>query len=280
VFQNWLERVYIERLQQKSEALLTELGMLKNHWEALLFITLCKNFGLNVNGESFLSLAKSIDFSVIQKCSHSSLEMEALLFGQAGLLENSVEDGYFIKLQKTYTFIKYKFGLENQQVISPKFFRLRPPNFPTLRLSQLAILYFSRPNLFSKIISATTRDDFYELFDISASLYWDTHFNFGVASSNRKKKLTKKFIDLILINTVIPLKFCFASFSGKDNSEAIIQLASSIPKEENSVVLKFNELHPVANNALESQGLLQLKNHYCNVKRCLDCAVGNALLKP
>jgi len=279
VLKNWLENIYIERLQQKSESLLCELESLKNHWEALLFILLCKNFGLNINGEAFLSLAKSMDFSVVQKCRHSFLEMEALLFGQAGLLNNDIEDGYFIKLQKTYAFSNYKYGLDNEQVIAPKFFRLRPSNFPTLRLSQLACLYTSRSNLFSEVISANDKENLYQIFDLTASSYWDTHFNFGIASSHRKKKLTKKFIDLLLINTVIPLKFCYASFNGKDNAQAIMELAATIQTEENSVVQKFNKLVPIAANALESQALLQLKNNYCNVKRCLDCAVGNVLLK-
>lgn len=278
VLHNWLERLFIERLQQKSDSLLIELSTLKNHWEALLFQLLCKNFGLNINGSAFLSVAKSIDFSIVQKCSHNTLQLEALLFGQAGLLDRDLEDRYCIKLQKTYAFLKYKHKLVNEMVISPKFFRLRPPNFPTIRLSQLASLYSSRPNLFSEIISVKTKDALYQIFEISASSYWDTHFNFGSAVTNRKKKLTKKFIDLLLINTVIPLRFCYANFVGMDASEAVLHLARSIPKEENTIVAKFNTLGAVATHALESQALLQLKNNYCDAKRCLECALGNELL--
>nr|WP_317124719.1 DUF2851 family protein [Marixanthomonas ophiurae] len=122
------------------------------------------------------------------------------------------------------------------------------------------------------------KSTFYEILDVTASEYWNTHYNFGVTSAKRKKKLTKAFIDLLLINTVIPLQFCYANYTKKDISEEIIQLASSIDKEENSIIKKFNALKPSAKTALDSQGLLQLKNEYCDKVKCLQCAVGNAVL--
>jgi len=279
ILKNWLERLYVERLEQKSDLILEELKTSNNHWEALLFRMLCKNFGLKVNGEAFYSLARSIDFSVVKKCSQESLGLEALLLGQAGLLDSEKEDSYFILLQEKYAFTKYKFGLVNETVIPAKFFRLRPPNFPTIRLSQLSVLYNAKQNLFSEIISAKTKEDFYRIFDISASTYWDTHYNFGVTSLHKKKVLTEKFIDLLLINTIIPLQFCYAKQLGKDVAEELLQLVVLIFKEENGIVKKYNELRPIANSAFESQALLQLKNEYCNKKRCLQCAVGNAVLK-
>ena len=275
---NWIERLYFERLQQKSELILKELEASNNHWEAVLFNLLAKNFGLKVNGAAFYSLAQSLDFSTVKKCAEKPVELEALFLGQAGLLESINEDGYFQELQNIYRYLSHKFQLSNDAVIAPKYFRLRPPNFPTIRLSQLAMLYGEQEQLFSRIISTTKKKEFYILFEVVASQYWETHYNFGVVSAKRKKKLTKAFIDLLIINTVIPLQFSYAKYLNKDVSEELIQLASSIAKEENSIIKKFNQLKPVANTALDSQGLLQLKRKYCDNVKCLQCAVGNSIL--
>jgi hypothetical protein len=286
VHKNWLERLFVERLERKSELIMNELKANNSNWESLLFQLLCKNFGLKVNGEAFQSIAQSIDFSVVKKCSQNQQELESLLFGQAGFLDFDKEDGYFIKLQRNYAFLKYKFNLQDSNTSPSKFFRLRPRNFPTIRLSQLASLYHEKRQLFSEVIfdassniSIKNLSEFYTIFDVSASEYWDTHYNFGVVSTKRKKRLSKKFIDLLLINTIIPLQFCFARKMGKDVSEVLLQLTSSISTEENSIVKKYNELKPNAISAFESQALIQLKTEYCNKFRCLDCAVGNAILK-
>lgn len=279
VLDNWLERLFLERLERKATRIIEELNSTKNHWEALLFKMLSKNFGLNLNGESFYTLAQSISFELVRKCSANAQELEALLFGQAGMLDQEQDDLYPIELQSNYAYLKYKFDLNSKGVIAPTFFRVRPPNFPSIRLSQLAILYNSKPNLFSEIIAACKLDEYYGIFDIAASMYWDSHYNFGVNSKNYKKKLSKKFVDLLLMNTIIPLKYCYAKYLGKEISEEIIQLASSIPSEKNTIVDRFNELKNISVNAYESQSLLELKNNYCNSKRCLDCAIGSSILK-
>lgn len=286
LLKNWLERLYIERLEQKSKRILNELNDCNNHWEALLFRLLCKNFGMMVNREAFLSIARSLDFSIVQKCKQDQFDLESLLIGQAGLLSEEKEDGYYKSLQKNYEYQKHKFGLKRDGVISPKFFRLRPPNFPTIRLSQLASLYFSKKQLFSEVIfdisldePKKTMDALYSVFNVSAGQYWDSHFNFGVTSVKRKKVLTKKFVDVLLMNTIIPLQFCYAKQLGKDTTEALLGLAAFIPSEENTIVKKFNELRPMSSNSLDSQALLQLKNEYCTKMRCLECAIGNSILK-
>jgi len=278
ILENWLERLYLERLQQKSILFEAELKSSNNHWEGLLFTLLCKNFGLKVNGESFMSIAQSIDFSVVKKC-NDNLELEALLFGQAGFFEKLEEDDYFNVLNKKYSYLKTKFKLDNQSIIFPKYFRLRPPNFPTIRLSQLAVLFSEKKSLFSEIIEIKNLEEYYSLFDISANEYWDTHYNFGVSSLKRKKRLTKKFIDLLLINTIIPLKYSYAKYVGQDVSEEIISLATSILPEENSIIKKFKELSSASKNSLQSQALIQLKNEYCTKNKCLQCAIGNNILK-
>ena len=244
----------------------------------MLFQMLSKNFGLKVNGASFFSIATSVNFTVVQKSRMSVFELEALFFGQAGLLEKEPTDEYFKILQQKYNFLQHKFQFTKEGIIAPKFFRLRPANFPTIRLSQLASLYTEKEHLFSTIIKAKTIQEYYAVFSCKASTYWDTHFNFGVLTSKQGKVLTKKFIDLLLINTVIPLKFCYTQCEGKDISEELMQLAASISKEENTIVKRFNALQPVVNTAMGSQGLLQLKKAYCDPKKCLDCAVGNSLL--
>ena len=278
ILENWLERLYLERLQKKEAMVRQELVASQNHWESLLFRMLCKNFGLKVNNDSFFSIAKSISFSTVQKCAQERIELESLLFGQAGLLDGEKEDWYFKMLKEKYLFLEHKFKLRNDKVIRPIFFRLRPPNFPTLRLAQLAMLYARRRNLFSEIIAAEKMSDFYELFHVAASEYWDTHYNFGLGSMVRKKKISKSFVDLLVINTIIPIKFSYAVHQGQDISESILLLASEIPSEENTIIKKFNSLQPISKNALQSQGLLQLKSEYCDKNKCLQCAVGNWII--
>ena len=275
---NWLERLYFERLERKSKDLEKLLESSANNWEAVLFKMLAKNFGLKVNGESFLSLANSIDFSIIRKQQSNLTSLEALLFGQSGLLEEDVEESYFIELKKEYTFLTQKFNLSNSNVTPLQFFRLRPPNFPTIRLSQLANLYHHHQNIFSKIIESNSVADFYVLFKVGTSTFWETHYTFGKSSRQSKKVITKSFVDLLLINTIIPLKFSYAKHQGKNIDESLLKLIQEIASEKNSIVEKFNELKPVSKSALQSQALIQLKNEYCDKNKCLQCTIGSSIL--
>ncbi|GER59917.1 hypothetical protein ULMA_20250 [Patiriisocius marinus] len=279
IVENWVERLFIERLELKSGLLQSRLAVLQNHWEALLFEMLCKNFGSKVNGASFLSIAQSVTFHVIQKCRHSPLMLETLLLGQSGLLDSDINDSYFKAQKKEYAFLKQKFQLDISSVIKPQFFRLRPPNFPTIRLSQLASLYSSTPQLFSKVSTIKSIEELISIFKISALPYWESHYNYGVASKKSSRKLTPNFIHLLIINTIIPLQFAFQKFIGIEDSERLFELAQQLPSEKNSIIEKFNKLKPIAKTALESQALLQLKTSYCDKLRCLECAIGNQLLK-
>lgn len=276
---NWIERLYFERLEKRSQQINKEVMSLRYDWEALLFRMLAKGFGLKVNGEAFLSLASSVPFSVVRKCSTNSLRLEALFFGQASLLEKEIEDDYYQKLQNEYRYLQKKYPISNSSVVRASYFRLRPPNFPTIRLSQLAALYLSIPHVFSEVIRANTLEAFYGLFDVKASTYWEDHFNFSVASAKRKKQLTKNFIALLLINVVLPVKFCYALYHGRDISEEIISLATAIPSEENTILSKFKKLNIKSTSSLESQGVLELKKNYCNTLKCMHCAIGDAILK-
>ncbi|WP_299220286.1 DUF2851 family protein [uncultured Aquimarina sp.] len=275
---NWQERLYLERLEQKSELIEELLDKSSNDWETVLFKLLSKNFGLKVNSDPFLSLANSFDFSILRKCSNNLKQLEALFYGQAGLLNSDLDVLYVKELLKHYQFLKNKFTLKNRGVLPFQFFRLRPSNFPTIRISQLANLYFKNKQLFSKIITINDLEKFYELFDTSASDFWKTHYTFDKESSARKKRVTKSFIHLILINTVIPVKFLYAKSQGKDISEEIFGLISQLPVEKNAISDKFISLGVNMEDALHSQSMIQLKNNYCDQKACLKCSIGNYLL--
>lgn len=279
LFENWLERLYFERLERKSKLVLGLLESSKNDWEHVFFALLLKNFGLKINGTSFLSLAQALDFSTVRKLHSETLKLESVFYGMSHLLDSEeILDDYFIQLKKEYAHIKHKFDLEDGSVQKPEFFKLRPPNFPTIRLSQLANLYAQSQNLFSKVIHASDLGEIYSLFDVSASTYWNDHFTFGKTSKKSVKRLTKKFIDLLIINSLLPLKFIYAKHQGKDANEEIIQIISQIKKEENSIITNFKNHGITIGNAKESQAIIQLYNEYCTPNKCLQCVVGNRLM--
>ena len=279
VINNWLERLFFERLERKSNPIFELLEQTKQDWEAVLFCLLAKNFGLNTNGEIFLKITQSIPFSIIRKESFEVENLEALLLGNAGILDSEKEDTYFKDLKFRYFYLLHKYQLEKKKLEPVQFFKHRPDNFPTIRLSQLANLYHGQQNLFSKISTANSVKSIYETFDVSASDYWQNHYQFDKESLKKKKKLSKSFVDLIIINTIIPLQFAYAKSQGKEISEELIQLLDEVDPEKNAIMDKFGSFGIKSKNAFESQSLLQLKNEYCNKSRCLECAIGMELLK-
>jgi hypothetical protein len=276
---NWQERLFFERLERKSKPIFELLEQTNNDWEAVLFYLLAKNFGLNTNGEIFLKIAQSIPFSVIRKECFEIENLEALLFGSAGLLDVEKEDNYFKDLKFRYFYLLHKYQMEKSVIEPVQFFKHRPDNFPTIRLSQLANLYHVQQNLFSRIVSLTTVAAIYEIFQVSVASYWQTHYQFDKESPKKKKGLSQSFIDLIIVNTIIPLQFAYAKSQGKEVTEDLINLLNEVESEKNSIVEKFNFFGLKAKSAFESQSLLQLKNEYCNKSRCLECAIGMELLK-
>lgn len=289
---NWLEVLYFERLEEKTNLINTFLESSSNDWEAVLFKLLVKNFGLKINGDAFLNLADSIDFKVLRKEQFKLINIEAIFFGQAGFLQEKKEDPYYQKLQIEYRYLQKKYHLEPVFNGQFQFFRLRPNNFPTIRIAQLAYLYFSHHNLFSKILEINTKDSFYKLFRIKTSSFWEQHYGFASKSVSRPKKLSKSFIDLIIINTVIPIKFMYFKHMGHFKEELILNLIKQIAPENNSILKKFESLFDKRSilpgdtyfklsidNALDSQALLQLKNAYCNYQLCLKCSIGNSLIQ-
>ncbi|MBL7885804.1 MAG: DUF2851 family protein [Flavobacterium sp.] len=279
VMENWLERLFFERLERKSLPIEGLLNETENDWEAVLFCLLAKNFGLNTNGEAFFKIAKSIPFSIIRKEALDVAYLEALLFGQSNLLPSHPEDNYSKELKSWFDYLVVKYKISTIQIEAVQFFKHRPDNFPTIRLAQLGMLYHVHRNLFTKIIEAKTVNEIYQLFDVAVSSYWKTHYTFEKTSPKKEKFLTQSFIDLIIVNTIVPVKFAYAKSQGKDDSEQWIELLTQLKPEKNSIIEKFTLFKIQANNAFQSQALLQLKNEYCNAKRCLQCAIGLELLK-
>jgi hypothetical protein len=275
---HWMERLYFERLEEKYSAIETQLLDSNHNWEAVLFWQLAKNFGLKVNGDAFLSIAKSMAFSVVRKSQHSIHHLEALFFGQAGLLESEAQNAYISELKNTYEFLKHKFSLSREGVIPVHFFRLRPPNFPTIRLAQLAGVYSRRSNLFSSIIEAQSLEQLYAIFEGATSSFWNTHYTFEKTSKSSSKTLTKAFMNLLIINTIVPIKFAFHKFNRYSNQDNVLAIIRNIPMEHNSIVDKFHSMYAFGKTALDSQALIQLKHMYCSKNKCLQCAIGSAIL--
>lgn len=275
---NWFERLYIERLEEKAIFIKELLLKYNNNYEAVLFQLFARNFGLKVNANAFLSLAQSIDFSILRKESFNEEKLAALLFGQAGFFNENIESDYHKKLQKEYVYLKHKYKLKPIAKNQFQFFRMRPNNFPTIRIAQLVALYFKYQNLFSKLIDVNKKEAIYKLFNVEVASFWKSHYTFEKESKKSPKKLTKSFIDLLLINTIIPLRFVYEKSRGEINEENLLKLIQEIKPEKNSIISKFSELKIKAQNAFESQAMLQLKNKFCDDKKCLQCVIGNSLL--
>ena len=279
VFKNWQERLFIERLERKYIPIEQLLLETENDWEAILFCMLAKNFGLNTNGETFLKIAKSIPFSIVRKESYEVENLESLLFGTANLFPVDVQDNYTKDLKKRFEYIFQKYRLKKVIIEPVQFFKHRPDNFPTIRLAQLAMLYHKNHNLFSKVIVAKTLKELHQLFGISISDYWQTHYQFDKESLKKKKQFSKSFVDLLVINTIVPIQFAYAKSQGKEASDSLLDLLREVAAEKNIIIEKFSNFGIKAKNAFETQSLLQLKNEYCNHSKCLQCAVGIQLLK-
>lgn len=279
VFNNWLERVFFERLEKKSQLIENLLLQTNYDWEAVLFCMLAKNFGLNTNGEAFLKIAQSIPFSVIRKESFEIENLEALFFGYSGLLNSDLEHKYPQNLLSRFNYLVQKHQLVVPIIPSLTFFKLRPENFPTIRLAQLAMLYNKQQNLFSKIMDCNSIDEIYKLLDADVSSYWQNHYHFEKGNTTKKRKITKSFIDLIIINTIVPLQFTFAKYNGKDNDEIVLHLLRELKPEANNIIDKFQNIGIKSTDAFMTQSLIQLKTEYCNKHKCLSCSIGLELLK-
>lgn len=280
VFHTALNRLLIERLEEKFNDIMTTLHLNKMNWEETFYQSLAKNFGFKTNALPFELLAKSIPTVVLGKHKSSLLQLEALLFGQAGFLEQHFKDRYPQQLQNEYVFLKRKFKLTSLENHLWKFLRLRPVNFPTIRIAQFAQLIYQSTHLFSKVIAAEELIQLKEMLGTDVSPYWGTHYVFEKNGRSKNKKLGEDSIENIIINTIVPFLFVYGKSKGDElYIERALNFLEKLDGEVNSIITGWNTLNVTAKTAADTQALLQLKNKYCDHKKCLQCPIGNYLLK-
>ncbi|MEO7802129.1 MAG: DUF2851 family protein [Ginsengibacter sp.] len=272
-------RMLAERLHEKSMEVRAYLKATNNNWEECFWWVIAAGFGSTLNKDQFRQVAQSLPHILLAKHKNQPLQIEALVFGQAGLLDHDFTDSYPVMLRKEYNFLTKKYSLEKAN--APLFFlRMRPANFPTIRLAQLAVLISKSSHLFSMIKEATTLSEIKNFFTLEANDYWHYHYTFDELSPFKVKSLGSLMINNIIINTVSPMLFAFGSIHNDENiKDKAMRWLEELSPEKNTIINGFKNLGVNCKNSFESQALLQLKKHYCDVKRCLECAVGNAIIK-
>ncbi|MEM6966052.1 MAG: DUF2851 family protein [Bacteroidota bacterium] len=276
----WLDRLLVERLERKTMTIENLLKENTYNWEMTLYQVLARNFGVKVNAEPFGRLARSLPLAILGKHKSNLFQIEALFFGQAGLLEDDFEDDYPNRLKREYHFLQKKYQLHPIEKMSWRFLRMRPANFPTIRIAQFAQLIFQSVHLFSKMLAAQNVKEIEQMFELRLSNYWQTHYIFDKASPKRNKSLGKNTIHLFIINTIAPFLFLYGkSKANEDYQDKAFQLLEALHPEKNNIITKWKELGITPESAYQSQALLQLKNEYCAKKKCLECSIGNAILR-
>lgn len=275
-----LDKLLLERLERKSNLISDSLKLNNNNWEETFYQHLARNFGFKTNAIPFELLAKSLPILALGKHKSSLLQIEAMLFGQAGMLNEHLQDKYPQALQNEYVFLKQKFNWDSIDAHLWKFLRLRPMNFPSVRIAQFANLLFNSTHLFSKIIETEKCDDLKMLMNVDVSEYWQTHYVFDKASKYTSKHLGEDSVNNIIINTVVPFLFVYGK--QKDDQRYVDRALAFLEQtagENNSIIHKWESLKLPVKTAYSTQALLQLKNEYCNHKKCLSCNIGTYLIK-
>jgi hypothetical protein len=268
-----------ERLQQRSEHIITILKNTKQNWEQTFWQFLARSFGTPLNADAFEAVAQTIPVTLLAKHKKQIHQVEAMLMGQAGLLNEKFTEDYPVMLQKEYQFLQTKYQLKPVKHLL-HFLRMRPSNFPTIRLAQLAMLVHQSSHLFSKVLEAKTIDAIRNMLAVTANDYWHYHYILNEPVAFRKKKLGKTMIDNLLINCIIPLLFVYASeHNDEPAKEKAVQWLQQMTKEQNNITQQWEAIGVLHQSAFDSQALLYLKKNYCDVKKCLHCAIGNSLLK-
>lgn len=280
IVMNWLSRLLVERLENKSSEIRKFFKYFENNWEQTFYYFLARNFGFKINADPFALLAQKTPYLNLARHKDDLTQIEALLFGQAGMLQSDFKDAYPDVLKKEYEFLRHKYKLEPMDKSLWKFGKLRPSNFPTLRIAQFAKLIHQSSGLFSKLIESNSVNEIKHMFDISSSPYWKNHYQFDKSSSVRIKKLGESAVNNIIINTIAPLMFVYGSENIKpDIKDRAIQLLTTLPPEENHIIKNWEGFGIKPANAGESQALIELKKYYCTPKKCLSCAIGLNLIK-
>ncbi len=273
------ERCIIERIERKSTEIEQIIAFKLNNWEESFYIVLARSFGLKVNVQPFEMLARSLPLTLLTRHHDHLYQLEALLFGQSGLLAKEPRDEYEYDLKKEYHFLQKKYGLVPLSGHIWKFMRLRPPSFPTIRIAQFADLIHHSVRLFSKIMECEHVDDIRQLLHCQASGYWDRRYQFGTVSGNTPKIPGEDFYNLLIINTVIP--FLFLMGKARDNNslkEKSLGFLEMVNAESNAITRNWEKLDVQINDAFSSQAFIELKTRYCDLKRCLDCRIGHSIL--
>ena len=280
---SWLSALQVERFEQKARVIATRLERCNKHWEDVFFITLARNFGFGLNGDAFEAWASRLPFRAIDKHRDDLFQVEAFFFGQAGLLDEELPDadGYYLKLQKEFRYLQHKFELSVPMTATQwRFLRLRPGNFPHVRLAQLANLYYKERSLFSRIMEADTLEAVRKLLTVTTSPYWEEHFNFRKVSSSREKQVGKNAQNLIIINTVIPFLYAYGLHKADELlCERATGFLESLKAEDNHIIRHWSGAGLPVSTAADSQALLQLQKEYCDKKDCLRCRFGFEYLR-
>jgi hypothetical protein len=282
---HWLNALVIERFQNKSETILKIFAETCNDWEETFYRMLARYFGFRVNTEPFEMLATALPFRIIRRHADSRFQIEALLFGTAGMLEEglfkeALSDDYYRELIKEYRILSSKYSLSPIHGWLWKFSRLRPANFPTIRISQLAAMLSVAGGLFSRVLESTDIMQLKRIFEVTASSYWNDHFVFGKKSRTAIKNTGSQSTDIFLINAVIPVIFIYGLKRGcQDMCERALSFLEDINAEENIIMQEWKTAGIDAESAFYSQALIQLRNEYCKRRRCLDCRIGSELIR-
>lgn len=277
---SWMTALQMERFEQKATLLNERLKRCQGNWEDAFFITLARNFGFGLNGDAFETWAHRLPFRAVDKHRNDLFQIEAIFFGQAGILEDSDGDGYYLRLKKEYTYLQHKFGLIPMDASLWRFLRLRPANFPHIRIAQLACLYHRAYGLLSRIMETETLQGVRDILKGGTSEYWLTHYTFGGSSPSRPKTLSNTSLDLLIINTVVTFLYAYGLHKG---NRVLCARAGSfleeLKAENNYITRMWEQCGMKASNAADSQALIQLKKEYCDKKKCLYCQIGYEYLK-
>lgn len=281
VVNNFLSRILVERLEEKCTEIFERLDQLNGNWDETFYHFMAKNFGFKVNALPMQLLAQSLPQNLFAKHKDQALQIEALVFGQAGFLQQHFEDEYPNLLKKEYLFLSKKYALKPIDISLWKFLRMRPQNFPTLRLAQFAALIVKSNHLFSKVLEVKNVKDLSLLFNsLPIHSFWETHYHFNKGAEKVSMQLGKSSIDNILINTVAFFLFAYGKYTAQANFQTrAFYLLESIQPARNNIISNYLEAGVAVQHASQTQALLQLRKNYCNHKKCLNCGIGLKILK-
>jgi hypothetical protein len=277
---NWKDRLLVARLEKKCVRIEVLLSRYKNNWNYVAWLMLCRSMGLKVNQNAFEFLADAVPSAILCGCANSTFQLEALLFGQAALLPEEPKSPYESAIVNEYVFLRHKFKLIPLSSSTWKKLRMRPSNFPEIRIAQLAV--FARQNIdcMSVFLEVQSLAKLIEVLRVTASSYWDDHYSFGKPSVHKPKKMGLATAHSIVVNAVVPMLFYYAKMrSNEAIAEKAFRFLQELPSEKNTVLQDWKNDGIVANSAADSQALLELKNEFCDSKKCLSCMIGTKLLK-